>query len=106
MPAFITYQGGLTRLPPGVSSDHRHISTGDALRVPGVWAKEVSTMPASKEFAILMEDRPGTLGKTCRSRADRNVSIPAFQSFPWGEKSLFRLFVKNPSTPTDVLPAE
>src|SRR5215469_16470398 len=103
---FITYQGGLTRLPPSVSSDHRHISTGDALRVPGVWAKEVPTMPASKEFAILMEDRPGTLGKICRSLADRNVSILAFQSVPLGGKSLVRLLVDNPSTARDVLNAE
>ena len=63
-------------------------------------------MPASKEFAILMEDRPGTLGKICRSLADRNVSILAFQSVPLGGKSLVRLFVDNPSTATDVLTAE
>jgi len=63
-------------------------------------------MPASKEFAILMEDRPGTLGKICRSLADRNVSILAFQSVPLGGKSLVRLFVDNPSTAKDVLNAE
>jgi hypothetical protein len=63
-------------------------------------------MPASKEFAILMEDRPGTLGKICRSLADRNVSILAFQSVPLGGKSLVRLFVDNPPTARDVLTAE
>src|SRR6516165_433392 len=30
----VTYQGGLTGSPPGVSSDHRHISTGDASAFP------------------------------------------------------------------------
>jgi len=63
-------------------------------------------MPASKEFAILMEDRPGTLGKISRSLADRNVNILAFQSVPLGGKSLVRLLVDNPSTARDVLNAE
>ena len=27
-------------------------------------------MPTTKEFAIRMEDRPGTLGKVCRALAD------------------------------------
>src|SRR5262249_29979854 len=103
---FITYQGGLTWPPPGGSSDHRHISRGDALRVPGGWAKEVPTMPASKEFAILIEDRPGTLGKICRSLADGTATILAFQSVPLAGKRLVRLCVHNPSTATDVLTAE
>jgi hypothetical protein len=44
-------------------------------------AKGVSTMPTSKEFAVLMEDWPGTLGKVCRALAGRGVNIFALQSF-------------------------
>lgn len=40
-------------------------------------AKEVPAMPVTKEFTVLMEDRPGTLGKVCRALADRNVNILA-----------------------------
>ena len=60
-------------------------------------------MPKSKEFAIRMEDRPGTLGKVCRALADRGVSILAFQSFPSGAESLVRLVVDNPTTAKTVL---
>ncbi len=42
-------------------------------------------MPVTNEFTVLMEDRPGTLGKVCRALADRNVSILALHSFPIGE---------------------
>jgi hypothetical protein len=40
-------------------------------------AKEVPTMPVAKEFTVLMEDRPSTLGKVCRALADREVNILA-----------------------------
>jgi len=60
-------------------------------------------MPKSKEFAIRMEDRPGTLGKVCRALADRGVSILAFQSLPTGGESLVRLVVDNPTTAKTVL---
>ena len=60
-------------------------------------------MPKSKEFAIRMEDRPGTLGKVCRALADRGVSILAFQSLPSGGESLVRLVVDNPTTAKTVL---
>lgn len=63
-------------------------------------------MPTSKEFVILLEDRPGTLGKICRSLADRGVSILAFQSLPLGGRSLTRLFVDNPANARDVLNSE
>ena len=63
-------------------------------------------MPTSKEFAIRMEDRPGTLGKVCRALADRGVSILAFQSFPSGGESLVRLVVDNPTTAKTVLDAQ
>ncbi len=63
-------------------------------------------MPTTKEFAVLMEDRPGTLGKICRALADRGVNILAFQSFPIGGKSLTRFVVDNPTTAKTVLDAE
>ncbi len=50
-------------------------------------AKEVPTMPATKEFTVLMEDRPSTLGKFCRALADHEVNILALQSFPIGKSS-------------------
>ena len=63
-------------------------------------------MPTSKEFAIRMEDRPGTLGKVCRALADRAVNILAFQSFPTGKESLVRFVVDNPTTAKSVLDAQ
>jgi hypothetical protein len=32
--------------------------------------RRILSMPTAKEFTILMEDRPGTLGKICRPRRD------------------------------------
>jgi len=55
-------------------------------------------MPLTKEFTVLMEDRPGTLGRVCRALADRNVNILALHSFPIGGKSVARLVVDNPTT--------
>lgn len=63
-------------------------------------------MPTNKELAVLMEDRPGTLGKVCRSLADRGVNILAFQSFPIGGKSVTRFVVDNPTAAKTVLDAE
>src|SRR5437870_4596333 len=63
-------------------------------------------MPTSKEFAIRMEDRPGTLGKVCRALADRGVNILAFQSFPTGKESLVHFVVDNPTTAKSVLDAQ
>ncbi len=63
-------------------------------------------MPTAKEFAIHMEDRPGTLGKVCRALADRGVNIVAFQSIPSERKSLVRIVVDNPTTAKAVLDAE
>ncbi len=63
-------------------------------------------MPTTKEFAVLMEDRPGTLGKICRALADRSVNILGFQSFPIGGKSLTRFVVDNPAAAKSVLDAE
>jgi hypothetical protein len=49
--------------------------------------KEVPVMPVAKEFTVLMEDRPSTLGKVCRALADREVNILALQSFRLGGKA-------------------
>lgn len=63
-------------------------------------------MPATKEFTVLMEDRPGTLGKVCRALADRSVNIVAIQSFPIGGKSVTRFVFDNPTTAKTVLDSE
>ena len=60
-------------------------------------------MPTSKEFAIRMQDQPGTLGKVCRALAERGVNILAFQSFATGGESLVRFVVDNPKTAKTVL---
>jgi hypothetical protein len=63
-------------------------------------------MPVTKEFTVLMDDRPGTLGKVCRALADRNVNILALYSFPIGGKSVTRIVADNPTTAKSVLDAE
>lgn len=63
-------------------------------------------MPTNREFAVTMEDRPGTLGKLCKALADRGVNILAFQSFPLEGKSLVRFVFDNPSSAKPVLEAE
>src|SRR5712671_3621004 len=79
--------------------------TEDAFCIFGE-AKEVPAMPVTKEFTVLMEDRPSTLGKVCRALADREVNILALQSFPIGGKSVTRFIVDNPSTAKTVLDSE
>jgi hypothetical protein len=63
-------------------------------------------MPTTKEFAIRMDDRPGTLGKVLRVLADRGVNILAFQSFPTEGKALTRIVVDNPGAAKKVLESE
>ncbi len=63
-------------------------------------------MPTTKEFAIRMEDRPGTLGKLCRALADRGVNILALQSIPYEGQSLVRIVVDNPATAKTVIDSE
>jgi hypothetical protein len=60
-------------------------------------------MPKSKELTIHIEDRPGTLGKVCRSLAERGVNIVAFHSVLSERNSLVRLVVDNPTTAKKVL---
>jgi hypothetical protein len=63
-------------------------------------------MPTAKEFAIEMDDRPGTLAKACRALADRGVNILAFQASPSQKKSLVRIVVDNSTTAKSVLDSE
>src|SRR5215510_2019538 len=64
-------------------------------------------MPTSKEFAIRLEDRPGTLAKLTKALADKGVNIVGFQSTPTeGKNSQVRFVVDNPSTAKNVLDTE
>jgi hypothetical protein len=63
-------------------------------------------MPVTKEFTVLMEDRPSTLGKVCRALANLEVNILALQSFPIGGKSVTRFIVDNPPTAKTVFDSE
>lgn len=63
-------------------------------------------MPITKEFTVLMEDKPKVLGKLCRALAKQEVNILALQSFPIGGKSVTRFIVDNPDTAKTVLDAE
>jgi hypothetical protein len=63
-------------------------------------------MPVTKEFTVLMDDQPGTLGKVCRALADRNVNILALHSFPIGGKSVTRFIVDNPAAAKTALDTE
>jgi hypothetical protein len=60
-------------------------------------------MIITKEFTVLLEDRPRTLGKLCRALADREVNILALQSFPIGGKNVTRFIVDDPKTAKTVL---
>ena len=60
-------------------------------------------MPTTRELSIELEDQPGTLGKVCRTLADRGVNILAFQSIPSEVKSQVRLVVDNPTTAKSAL---
>jgi hypothetical protein len=69
-------------------------------------AEEVTHMPVSKEFAVLLEDRPGTLGKMSRALAERGVNIVALQSALWEGKGLVRFVPDNPATARKALDNE
>jgi len=63
-------------------------------------------MPTSKELTIRMENRPGTLGKVCRSLAEQKVNILAFQSVPAEGNSSVRMVVDNPAAAKKALDNE
>ncbi len=60
-------------------------------------------MPVIKEFTVLLEDRPSTLGNVCRALAECGVNVLALQSFPTGGKMVTRFIVDNPPTTKAVL---
>jgi hypothetical protein len=60
-------------------------------------------MAITKEFTVLMEDRPSLLGEVCRALADREVNILALQSFRNLGKFVIRLIVDEPDTARSVL---
>jgi hypothetical protein len=63
-------------------------------------------MPITKEFIVIIEDRPDTLGKICQALADREVNILALQASPIGGKSVTRFIVDDPKTAKTVLDGE
>src|SRR5262245_43628962 len=64
-------------------------------------------MPTSKEFAIRLEDRPGTLAKLSKALADKGVNVVGFQSTPIeGSNTPVRFVVDNPRTVKNVLDME
>ncbi len=63
-------------------------------------------MPITTEFAIRMENRPGSLGKICRALADRGVNILAFQSIPSQKTILVCIVADNPAAARSVLNQE
>jgi len=60
-------------------------------------------MPVTKEFTVLMENRPSMLGKICQALADKEVNILALESFPTRGRFVTRFIVDNPDTAKTVL---
>src|SRR5260370_30222814 len=63
-------------------------------------------MPTTTELTMQIEDRPGALGKICRTLADQGVNILGFQAFKSPGNSLVRFVVDNPSATKKVLDSE
>ena len=63
-------------------------------------------MPTTTELSIQLDDEPGTLGKICRTLADRGVNILALHSQPLGRRSQIRLVVDDPKAAESVLDNE
>src|ERR1700739_5038725 len=68
--------------------------------------EEVSVMPITKELTIRMENCPGSLAKVCRTLADRDVNIIAFQSIPSEHTILLCIVADKPATAGTVLEME
>jgi hypothetical protein len=60
-------------------------------------------MFVTKEFTVLMENRPSILGKICQAFADQEINILAFESFPTRGKFVTRFIVDNPDAAKTVL---
>ena len=63
-------------------------------------------MPVTKEFTVLIEDRPSMLGKVCQALADQEVNILALECFPTRGKFVTRLIVDKPDIAQRVLDNE
>ena len=61
-------------------------------------------MPKSKELTIRIEDKPGTLGMCCRSLADSDVNILAFQAYEREGQSLIRMVLAIRGPPRNCWP--
>ncbi len=62
-------------------------------------------MPIAKELTIRIEDKPGTLAQCCRTLAERDVNILAFQAFAREGQSLIRMVVDDFETAKTLLDA-
>jgi len=63
-------------------------------------------MPIAKELTIRIEDKPGTLAQCCRTLAERDVNILAFQAYEREGQSLIRMVVDDPATAKKLLDAD
>lgn len=54
-------------------------------------------MATRKQFSVTMENRPGTLARTCTELAERGVNILALMSIEHQGKSLVRMLVDKPA---------
>lgn len=63
-------------------------------------------MLVTKEFTVLIEDRPSMLGKICQALADQEVNMLALESFPTRGKFVTRFIVDSPGTAKAVLNSE
>src|SRR5690348_15104404 len=60
-------------------------------------------MAKMKEFRVVIEDKPGALGRCCRALAERGVNVLAFQSFVEEGESLARFLVDDRASAQAVL---
>lgn len=88
---------------PGVRSSH---SSGTHPGAPNTKSAGGNPIPTARELNIQLEDRPGTLGKLCRTLEDRKLNMMAFQASPSERRSLLRLVVDNSAAAKLALDAE
>ena len=63
-------------------------------------------MPTAREFAVQMEDRPGTIGQLCQALANCGVNILGFQASYSERRTEVRLVVDKPAAAETALSAE
>jgi hypothetical protein len=71
--------------------------------IVGGQGKTGSPTPGTKEFAVLMENRPSIRGRICQTLAYQEVNILALESFPTRGKFVTRFIVNNSDTARAVL---